>query len=312
MDRMKKYVDKQRLPPQQTAAARQNTTNKVVGIGCTVGAVLIGSLLMIGSQHREGRTVDDTPVADPEVAIPIENARGADWLEPAVRFNNYKPDDQRFAVQQALNDGDVLTAMELFGAPDAIANPDDIREIMILEAIEVAADRQGGIDRGVLFVFRVREYWLRELQNIIDSKMSASSVSRTLESFGEAQRRLKDIAHFDFSDEQQESFDTYASKLREAQTSAYPRIRKATADELRSRLFRENIDVELRGARADRLVFTSYLYANNANIEDHFDALGEVEALRVKKVTFRPYDRGREDTYTLDTPQDEFVAALDD
>jgi hypothetical protein len=75
-------------------------------------------------------------------------------------------------------------------------------------------------------------------------------------------------------------------KITNLQTKSFPKLRKAYADECRTMLWRNNIEVEYDGNKT--ITFTGGFFASNANIEDTYLKLkNALELLRFKRVNFR-------------------------
>lgn len=231
-----------------------------------------------------------------------------DWLEPRIRFEEYQSGDQYYDAQQALNKGDVLAAIKLFGSRNSIINPDSAREKRMTAAIQKASDEQMNIDPAEDFSYRAREYWLPELQEIVVQPILPENISVVIGKLEEAQRRLDDVQGVEFSEDREKSLNEYISKLREAQAATFPKMRDAIADDLRTRLFRRNIDVAIAGSNNDHLVFTGVTYLNYATIEKDFAAIkGQTERTRFKKVTFRSSSSAQSYSYLMSTPSDKSV-----
>lgn len=275
--------------------------------GMAVGALIFAFAIFLAlAPPSDEQATTDLETEAVRQAYASSANRGDDWLQPAIRFDEYKPGEEHYEAQQLLNEGDILTANKRFGSRNSVEHPDGPREQRMMVAVQKAWDEQLGIKRDEEFAFRVREYWLAELESIIDRPVTAASISKTIGQLEEGRRRLDDVAEVQFEGAEGEALRMYVERLRAAQSSTFPRMRRAMGSLLANRLFRENIEVELSGSRDDRLTLTSHQYASNANIADHFLAMNEqIERLRFKKVTFRTGADGNGLTYNLETPADD-------
>lgn len=83
-------------------------------------------------------------------------------------------------------------------------------------------------------------------------------------------------------------YEDYKKSLVILQKEYYPLMRKAYLKEAKNDLFRHNIEVTSNKPNYTTIMFTGYLFANNANIEDVNNVLwSAIKKLRFKQVRYR-------------------------
>jgi len=93
------------------------------------------------------------------------------------------------------------------------------------------------------------------------------------------------------------------NKLKSTQITIYPKLRKLFAEESRRRLWEENIEVTHSGRS---ITFTGYIYANNKNIKDSYEAIANVlSELRFSRINFKWNQYADDYTYyNINSPAD--------
>lgn len=311
MRKLQDYVDRTRVGDGKT---RPGPATKVA-IPFVVGGLIIAFLAVGLALSWPNRSASKSRLADNTQSVsqnaPTVPSKGDDWLQPAERFDEYRSGDSHFAAQLALNQGDILSAIRLFGARNSIVTPDGPREQRMSAAIQKASDEQMGIDPGQVFADRVRKSWLPELKEIAGVSPSTTQIGRIVGVFEESERRLNDGTKLKLMGTQKAALDDYVEVLRLTQRSTFPRLRKAFVADLAGRMFRSDIAVQTNGRLDDQLVFTGYHFARNASIEDGFLSIQPMAVkLRFKTVGFRSSKLAPTSTYDLSTPPDDSLTPI--
>ena len=95
------------------------------------------------------------------------------------------------------------------------------------------------------------------------------------------------------------------NKLKATQIAVFPKLRKLFAQESKNRLWEQNITVTHTGRT---ISFTGYVYANNKNIKESYEAIAELlSKLRFSKANFRWSEYDGYTYYTIPSPADAAV-----
>jgi hypothetical protein len=95
------------------------------------------------------------------------------------------------------------------------------------------------------------------------------------------------------------------NKISQIQVKVYPKLRKAFFDEMKRKMWAEDINVKMSGRN---ITLIGAIYASNRNIQSSFEALDvTVTRLRFSRVYFKWYDGDGGHYYTLNTPADSVV-----
>lgn len=94
-------------------------------------------------------------------------------------------------------------------------------------------------------------------------------------------------------------------KLVSTQKTAFPRMRKIFADNLKQKLWVDDIKVSQSGTT---ITFTGYQFATNRNIKEGYEAISDLlRRLRFKRANFRWSEYGEYTYYTIETPSDQEI-----
>jgi hypothetical protein len=96
--------------------------------------------------------------------------------------------------------------------------------------------------------------------------------------------------------------------IKKTQIKALPIYRKAYGKISGQVLWRENIDVKIKGKNNEKIIYTGGLFASNANIEDFYKQLKEVYHLyRFKEAGFKWYENADMTYYSIKSRNDEDI-----
>lgn len=139
----------------------------------------------------------------------------------------------------------------------------------------------------------------------MDKDLEYEGISGYLETINNAALVCRDYKEND-NKRVKEQLNRLSNKLKSTQIAFFPRLRKLFAQESKKRLWEENIEVSHSGRT---ISFTGYIYANNKNIKESYEAISELlRKLRFSKVNFKWSKYGEFTYYTIDSPADAVIA----
>lgn len=154
-------------------------------------------------------------------------------------------------------------------------------------------------DPAVVYVERVQEYWLPEVQSLPASAPAGGP------DFGALLTRLEyfrslvaDGEALSLTPKQGAVLEDFKAAVRTKQRALYPSFRRQYAEMLRAQMFRNDVDVSAAGEGARTLRLTGPIFVRNANIEDTQQALASaLERMRIARTEYRWSRHGGTTTY---------------
>lgn len=211
-------------------------------------------------------------------------------------------------AQDALNDGDIDRAIELFFgrsvSAERRARPDGKK---LLAAIQKASDDQIGRSPAGDFIERVHDHWLPQIEAIPTTGPVTDEEIRNHRVFLEevAARELKASRSLPASPELKKAQDQLAAALRAKQASAFPHWRRVYSERLDRVLWERNIDAAAVGSGRRTIRFTGGIFASNANIGVFQRGIAQdLKLLRFNRATYQWIPDAPGSAYRLTVPDD--------
>ena len=246
------------------------------------------------------------PAAPPQPRAPTPVVR----LSGPVAFSEYRSGEPLRAAQDALNAGDTMRAGQLYFARDRRA--DDARVARFKAALDRVWNQQNGTNPAADFVYRASKYWNAEIDRLpVRAPANEAGWRAIMPNIETLSQSAADAERMHFTPSQHATVVAFIRRLSARQSQTLPAVRRHVADTLRRNWFRLNVDVNVTGPGGRTLQLTSPMFANNANIEDVQQGVGNMlRQVRFRRVEYRwaRISGVRYYSYSLDVPRDDQVA----
>lgn len=156
------------------------------------------------------------------------------------------------------------------------------------------------------FAERLAAYWIPQAQSLPDEPPEGEAYGKLLSQIDTLALDLEDGQTLTLSKSQQAVRAKFISILAAKQRVLYPKMRKAYAEALDQKMFRDDIRVSATGSGSTTLRFTGASFSLNANIEDTQQSMRDADQrLRFRRVEYM-WSRFLNDgsRYGLKTPDD--------
>ncbi len=232
--------------------------------------------------------------------------RETGFLPAANRFDEYPEGHIYRSAQDALNRGDVLEAIKIFGGRNSIERPDGPVEKRMMAAVQKASDEQIGFDPAQELMDRVDGAWLSRLRGL-QAPVSPTDVATTRGELENHALSLQDAAGVELTGDQKRRRNAFVAALQEKQATLFPQMRQQTQGALGRSLFAQDVELHVVGPNSATLRLTSYRFISNAPIQALMSGLQEP----LRRLRFRSMEFGTEFgvryRYPLQVPADRAV-----
>ncbi|MDO8336192.1 MAG: hypothetical protein Q7T74_05445, partial [Candidatus Saccharibacteria bacterium] len=139
--------------------------------------------------------------------------------------------------------------------------------------------------------------------NLGDRIKNFPKYETAMEGLGSIQELQENVSNALGDPERSKQAKVWKTSLQSLQQKHYPKLRKMWADEMRSKLWKNDIEVNLRGTT---LEFVGGTFAANANIDDMQKEISSLlTQFRFKRVNYKWYSGADEyQYYKIDSPND--------
>jgi hypothetical protein len=292
----------------------------LIGLGAVVGLAILVTLLSQSAPQLPAPLISPQElIANQPAGHATEAGAAKDNplhfkpLQAGARFAEFPEGDPSRPAQDALNAGDVGRAYNLFYSRDTTR--DGPREKRFADVLEAAFKRWSNEDPASDFTDRIKTYWLPQVAALSTQvPTDEQGWQTTITNIEALASSAADAENLTLTPAQKGVTQAFLQRLGAKQSRLYPAYRRFLAEQLRAKLFPENVDLSVSGSDAGTIRLTSPMFANNANIAQvQESARGSLSRARFRKVEYR-WSRYIDDgyNYKLNPPADSKVAVWND